>query len=351
MQNKRAPMPRPPRQMAWWKVLLIDLGLLIVSLLVFALFDHVLPQKQQAVPMVQATLRPTPQPTPVAAAESQNEAASEATAAPVVETAAVTDPGDFSAKFADKFTGGEVIQTENTYQSGNINLTLTRYETMLDDNAEVYFVADVYVRNIECLRTLFADDNYGKSINEAMVSMSQRCGALVATNSDYYSFRTTGTVIRNGVMYRGGVSPDMQVAILFRDGTMKAYMNESELDMNQVMADGAWQGFCFGPSLLDENGNLWPSYESVNHNPRTILGMVEPGHYLLIVIDGRQGSYSEGMTYRECAELCQQLGCKFAFNLDGGKTSQMTWMGEVINQPYAGGRDTSDIIYIAEPGA
>ena len=349
MQNKRSPMPRARRQLPWWQVALIDLGLLVASLLIFALFDHVIPRAQQAVPVVQATAIPTAVPTAAPEPVSGEEASEAVMAQPAVTPEPAV--GDFSARFADKFTDGQVIQTDNSYQSANINLTLTRYETMLEEDPEVYFVADIYVRNIEYLRTLFADDNYGKSINEAMVSMSERCGALVAINSDYYSFRTTGTVIRNGVMYRGGISPDMEVAILFRDGTMRAYKTEAELDMNQVMAEGAWQGFCFGPSLLDENGGLLPSYQAVNHNPRTLLGMVEPGHYLFIVIDGRQGGYSEGMTYRECAELCQQLGCTFAFNLDGGKTSQMTWMGQIANQPYADGRDTSDIIYIGEPNA
>ena len=349
MQNMRSPMPRPRRQLPWWKVALIDFGALVISLLLFALFDHVIPHSQQAVPVVNNTPIPTAVPitTPAPAIEAQGEA--EAASAPI----ATPEPavGDFSARFPDKFTDGEVIQTENTYQSANVNLTLTRYETMLEEDPEVYFVADIYVRNIEYLRTMFAKDNYGKSINEDMISMSERSGALVAINSDYYSFRTTGTVIRNGVMYRGGISPDMEVAILFRDGTMRAYRSEAELNMDQVMADGAWQGFCFGPSLLDENGGLLPSYEAVNHNPRTLLGVVEPGHYLFIVIDGRQGGYSEGMTYRECAELCQQMGCTFAFNLDGGKTSQMTYMGQMANQPYNGGRDTSDIIYIVDPTA
>ena len=349
MQKKRSSAPRRRRQMPAWQVALVDVLLLAVCLVVFALFDHVIPSRQQAVPVAAiATPVPTAVPTPVPTQEA------EAEAEPVVEATPTPEPavGDFTARFPDKFTDGQVIQTENTYQSANINLTFTRNETIVqEDYNVVYFLADVYVRNIECLRTLLADDSYGKSINEDVISMSTRCGALVAMNSDYYSFRSTGTVIRNGTMYRGGVSPDMEVAILFRDGTMRAYKTEAELNMDQVMADGAWQGFCFGPSLLDENGNLWDDYESVNHNPRTILGMIEPGHYLFIVIDGRQGSYSEGMTYRESAELCRQLGCKFAFNLDGGKTTQMTYMGKMANNPYKGGRDTSDIIYIGEPNA
>ena len=37
-----------------------------------------------------------------------------------------------------------------------------------------------------------------------------------------------------------------------------------------------------------------------------------------------------------------------AYNLDGGRTSQMTFLGAITNQPYKDGRPTSDIIYIAD---
>ena len=346
MQNKRYSAPRPARQMAVWKVALIDFGLLVVCLLVFALFDHVIPRSIQAVsePLETATPMPTPASTPVPEAA---EAVADATLAPT--STPEPEVGDFSARFPGKFTDGEIIQTENSYQSPNINLTVNRYEAMVGNYKEVYYVADIYIRNIKCLRTLFAKDNFGRSVNEDVVKMSARAGALVAINADYYSFRSEGTVIRNGVMYRDGIFPGMDVCVLYKDGTMKAFSTEAEFDINREMANGAWQGFNFGPALLDGNGNLLPKYEDVNHDPRTLIGMVEPGHYVFIVIDGRQKGYSAGMEYEECAILCREMGCMFAYNLDGGETSQMTYMGEMYNHPYQDGRDTSDIIYIAEP--
>ena len=57
------------------------------------------------------------------------------------------------------------------------------------------------------------------------------------------------------------------------------------------------------------------------------------------------------MTYAGCAELCKSLGCAVAYNLDGGRTSQMTFLGSMVNHPYKDGRRTSDIIYIADQGA
>ena len=44
----------------------------------------------------------------------------------------------------------------------------------------------------------------------------------------------------------------------------------------------------------------------------------------------------------------EELGCQVAYNLDGGQTSTMTFGDEIANQPYKGGRLTSDIIYISD---
>ncbi len=41
-------------------------------------------------------------------------------------------------------------------------------------------------------------------------------------------------------------------------------------------------------------------------------------HYCFLVIDGKQKNYSRGMFLDEMAQLFESLGCKAAYNLDGG---------------------------------
>ncbi len=332
MQNRYA--PRPPRQTPPLLLAFIDIVLIGVALLVFAYFDHVMPRKGQSVPVFlpsSAQVNPIEEQTAV-------ETASEP-AAPV---------GDFSAKFADKFTDGEVIRTPSSYQSKNLYVTLTKYTTKIGDYDEVYFIEDIYIRNIESLRTVFARDTFGKSISEDVISMSTRTNSVAAINSDYYGAGNAGIVIRNGVLYRSDFEVDEEVLILYRDGTMRVYYSEAELDIDKAMADGAWQSFSFGPAFVD-GGQVRPEgFDKAHHDPRTIIAMMEPGHYLFILVDGRQPGYSHGMTYSGCASLCRELGCKVAYNLDGGRTSQMTFLGALVNQPYNNGRDTSDMIYIVD---
>ena len=55
-----------------------------------------------------------------------------------------------------------------------------------------------------------------------------------------------------------------------------------------------------------------------------------------------------GMSFRSLSELFEELGCQAAYNLDGGRTSVMSYLGEVVNQPYKDGRGVSDILYITD---
>ena len=57
-------------------------------------------------------------------------------------------------------------------------------------------------------------------------------------------------------------------------------------------------------------------------HPRTALGFDDSGAWLLlVVVDGRQPGFSEGVTLRELAEILLSQGCSRSINLDGGGSS------------------------------
>ena len=85
-------------------------------------------------------------------------------------------------------------------------------------------------------------------------------------------------------------------------------------------------------------------------NPRTAIGYYEPGHYCFVVVDGRQSGYSAGMRIERFARLFADLGCTAAYNLDGGRSSVMSFNGSFINHPYLNGRNAGDILLIREIG-
>jgi exopolysaccharide biosynthesis protein len=179
---------------------------------------------------------------------------------------------------------------------------------------------------------------------------------VFAINGDYYGFRDAGIVIRNGIPYRDeGARAGLAI---YRDGTMAIY-DETLTTADELVVDGVWNTLSFGPALLD-GGNIVDGIEHVEvdgylgkrsiqgQQPRTGLGMIEPGHFVFVVVDGRSPGYSRGMTMTEFAEFFSSLGCEVAYNLDGGGSATMYFNGSVVNNPLGHGdeRGTSDILYL-----
>jgi hypothetical protein len=83
-------------------------------------------------------------------------------------------------------------------------------------------------------------------------------------------------------------------------------------------------------ATVDTEGQ--PGFASGRH-PRTAVGIAEDGRrLLLVVVDGRQRPYSDGMTLRELAKVMLALGAPDALNLDGGGSTAM-----VLADPDAAG--------------
>lgn len=124
------------------------------------------------------------------------------------------------------------------------------------------------------------------------------------------------------------------------------------INKKDLMENGTYQSWIFGPSLLDENGKakndfLTWDYIKESH-PRTAIGYYELGHYCLLVVDGRQKNYSRGMFLDETAKLFEDLGCKAAYNLDGGHCSFMTFGENMESHPYKPEHKISDGIFILD---
>ena len=218
----------------------------------------------------------------------------------------------------------------------------------MNDGNVTYYLADIYVRDIMCFQTALASDTYGSGFRDSIAGMAALKGALLAVNGDYYGNTSEGVVIRNGTIYRANAT-DCDVCVLYYDGTMKV-MPGSSFSVEEAVADGAWQAWTFGPALLGSGGETLTNFSSPNRiiaaNPRTAIGYYEPGHYCLVVVDGR--GESAGITLPQLSELFHELGCSAAYNLDGGNSSIMVWEDEVINNPSGGGRESSDALLIAE---
>jgi exopolysaccharide biosynthesis protein len=241
---------------------------------------------------------------------------------------------------------GDAEITEFSYKDGNIEIVI---ETVRAYETDVY-VADIKVSDASYLKTAFADNSFGRNISAKTSSIAGEQEAIFAVNGDYYGFRDSGWVLRNGVVYR---SEDGYGAfVMENDGTLR-YENSGQSILDNV--DNLRQAWAFGPLLvaggeIDVTENQEISGRSSNSNPRTAIGQVDELHYVFIVSDGRT-SKSAGLSLFELANIFKERGCAVAYNLDGGGSATMYFNGRVINSPTTNGRsirerEVSDIVYI-----
>ncbi|MBQ6398602.1 MAG: phosphodiester glycosidase family protein [Clostridia bacterium] len=188
----------------------------------------------------------------------------------------------------------------------------------------------------------------------------RRTGTVLALSSDYCQTRMqqkirVGIIIRNGRVYsektwpaRASKFPNLDCLALFPDGDLQVF-DSNERTAEEYLAAGARDVLAFGPWLLRDGELNEASLNKYGKStaPRTAIGMVEKGHYFFMMLEGRiKRSKGAGITF--LAERLKEKGCVNGFNLDGGDTSCIVFMGhQLCRMTDAGNRSsrrTSDIL-------
>ena len=278
----------------------------------------------------------------------------------VIDHTEITDVAAYEAENAAAASAAtadaaSVAITDSSYTSSLTSIAINTVATGSGADSVTYYTADVTVSDAAAVRSAFANNEYGTNITAKPSLIASEHDAVLAINGDYYGFRSDGILIRNGVVYRDdGVRDGIA---FYTDGRCEIY-DETSTSAQALLDDGVWNTLSFGPALVND-GRVLTGIDEVevdtnvgNHSiqgtqPRTVIGWVDTNHYMLVVVDGRDEGYSRGVTMTELAGIMSDLGCRVAYNLDGGGSSAMYWDGRIINRPSNGGeRATSDILYI-----
>lgn len=224
-----------------------------------------------------------------------------------------------------------------------------------------YVLADLYVPDVHSIRTWYADDAEAPQRGVTEISpASWAIGAAFAVNGDFYSAQGV-TAIRNGTILNSCVS-SYDLCVLSDDGVLHTYRAQelpTQEAVNEVLR-GAWQAWSFGPVLLHEDGSAITDFSDrtieylTRQHARTAIGYYGPGHYCLLTVSGYR-SDMPGVSLEEMSRFFASLGCRCAYNLDGGLSTHVWFRGRETGFP-SEARKLADLIYIVdqssgEPGS
>lgn len=223
-----------------------------------------------------------------------------------------------------------------TYRSATTWVEVKR--VFIKEKVQTYYAAEVRLKPGQKEIAGFANPKKpGTSGWLPLYEIQRSYKTVIAISGDYMQQKEPekkGIIIHDGKILLDSKGAD--TLALYPDGTMRTF-KPGEITPKELLAAGVENTFSFGPTLVSDY-KIVPNlmkHRVARANPRAAAGMIEPYHFLLVVVDGRQAKYSSGMTMQELAEVFVKYNCSVAFNLDGGASATMSFMGKNINQ-YAG---------------
>lgn len=209
-------------------------------------------------------------------------------------------------------------------------------------NASYVFV-DIKLDDVTELRTYLHKGT--------MSELAKNVNALVAINGDYWNYDVDQKIVlRNGDLKRELKSKSVRdYCVIYNNGIMQCFKHQN-LTKPEYLYKNAWQIFTFGPIIvhnykaITDFSDTYSPYISDYAHPRTAIGYFEPNHFCFLVVAGRNIN-DKGASLIRMARFFEAIGCKEAYNLDGGGSTHIWYNGKEIGHPSKETR-LADIIYI-----
>ena len=283
--------------------------------------------------------------------------------------AAAEEKGEFPAlNDAGFLDSGEFVWEDDEngvwrYASDTLRIEIFRRQQK--QPARVWYEAEVFCAEGSAGPRMIANDQEhwkNAASMEYPYKIARKYGTVLAISNDFGQLRLQQKKSRPGILIRDGKVwsdrtkkkgvkdfPNLDCLAIWPDGDMKVYYS-NEKTAEEYLADGAIDVLAFGPILIRDgklNEEALKKY-GTSHAQRTAVGMVEKGHYFFMMLEGRiKRSKGDGISF--LAEKLQEKGCTLAFNLDGGETACIVFMGHQLcklkdrKKPLSS-RRTSDIL-------
>ena len=246
--------------------------------------------------------------------------------------------------------------TENGYEDESIRVKMEHQE--MDDGTKIH-IAYVQIADPSQIRTgVVNPEKLGSSKTASVSALAKKYNAVIAMNGDNYVDKPEKTTFEyrmtNKIRSKTNRTKDILVIddqgdfhLFQKSQGIKEFPNElKKMERKLVNA------FTFGPALVID-GELTEIDENYGYNPhgrepRAAIGQMGTLSYVLVVVEAKDRSGSSGFSQTTLGEFMHELGCKQAFNLDGGNSAEMVFGDQIIKgMPGGDERGLSDIIYFA----
>ncbi len=241
------------------------------------------------------------------------------------------------------------------YKSQDCSIEIKRYQSKAEKL--IWFQCDVVCTPSSPMKSILSEGRTPGKAYKSPIYLAESSNTVMTITDDYFGHRLNynkrpGIVIRNGRIIsqetysnNKAAFPNLEVIALFPDGSLKCF--ESSAHTAQEYLDmGVISTFAFGPILVSD-GVIDPRVLDKNYyhyrEPRCALGMIEPYHYIALIVKGRSDD-SKGIYLDWLAEKMLELGAVEAINLDGGGTVALVFMNKMLNKNTKNLRNVTSVI-------
>ncbi len=239
------------------------------------------------------------------------------------------------------------------YLSQTVQVEIVRYDWVDPDGEQQrFFVSDVHFKpEYEKFQQQVYVNATFKGQQIWPKTLAQTSKMVIAINGDYYPYRKDkgspiGNILRNyQALYdldkkKNPTFPNLDTVALRDDGSLTVY-DRHEITATELAAQGdVHDALSFGPYLArDGRLRIYDGKNAEGKEPRSSIGMVSPGHYILVQCEGRMPNKGpRGLTVNQLGMILYGHGVTDSIMLDGGSTTVLCFMGEYLMKT---GKDTT----------
>lgn len=218
-----------------------------------------------------------------------------------------------------------------------LNITVETVKQKFDDH--FYEGKLMTISNPLNVKLVNQQGTQGADVGEKIYVMAQREKALAAVNASGFVDETgvgggsvgIGIVIADGKIIN--TPKDENTSTIISGLTKYGEMITGDYSAKQLIDKGVVSAAGFMPQLIVNGEKMITSGNGGwGYGPRTIMAQKKDGTLMFLVIDGRQ-PHSIGASIKDCQDLLYDRGAYNAMAMDGGASSTLYAMGDIINVP------------------